>query len=53
MQADEAAKLSEFGILNGETTRSQTTDILEQVKLLEQETGIRLDGRKVLAHRGP
>ena len=49
LQADEAAKLSEFGILNGETTRSQTTDILEQVKLLEQETGIRLDGRKVLA----
>ena len=49
LQAGEAAKLSEFGILNGETTRSQTIDILEQVKLLEQETGIRLDGRKVLA----
>ena len=49
LQAGEAAKLSEFGILNGETTRSQTTDILEQVKLLEQETGIRLDGRKILA----
>lgn len=49
LQAGEASKLSEFGILNGETTRSQTTDILEQVKLLEQETGIRLDGRKILA----
>lgn len=49
LQAGEAAKLSEFGILNGETTRSQTTDILEQVKILEQETGIRLDGRKILA----
>ena len=49
LQAGEAAKLSEFGILNDETTRSQTIDILEQVKLLEQETGIRLDGRKVLA----
>ena len=49
LQAGEAAKLSEFGVLNGETTRSQTTDILEQVKILEQETGIRLDGRKILA----
>ena len=49
LQANEAAKLAEFGILNGESTRSQTIDILEQVKLLEQETGIRLDGRKVLA----
>lgn len=49
LQAGEAAKLGEFGILNGETTRSQTIDILEQVKVLEQETGIRLNGRKILA----
>jgi len=49
LQAEQAAKLAEFGTLNGEETRSVTTDILEQVALLEKETGIRLEGRKILA----
>ncbi len=49
MQAEESAKLAEFGTLNGENTRSLTNDILEQVAVLEQETGIRLDGRKILS----
>ena len=49
MQAEESARLAEFGILNGENTRSLTTDILEQVAVLEQETGVRLDGRKILS----
>ena len=49
MQAEESAKLAEFGTLNGENTRSLTADILEQVAVLEQETGVRLDGRKILS----
>ena len=49
MQAEESARLAEFGILNGENTRSLTADILEQVAVLEQETGVRLDGRKILS----
>ena len=49
LQAEEAAKLAEFGTLNGEETRSLTEDILEQSAILEKETGIRLDNRKVLS----
>jgi len=49
LQAEEAANLTRFGILNKETTRSQMVDIVEQVELLKQQTGIQLDGRKVLA----
>ena len=49
LQADEAAKLAEFGTLNGEETRSLTEDILDQVAVLEKETGLRLDSRKVLS----
>lgn len=49
LQAEEAAKLAEFGTLNGEETRSLTEDILEQTAILEKETGLRLDSRKVLS----
>ena len=49
LQGGEAAKLAEFGMIQGTSTREATTDILQQVKLLEQETGIRLEGRKILA----
>lgn len=49
LQAEEAARLAEFGTLNGEETRSLTEDILEQTAILEKETGLRLDSRKVLS----
>ena len=49
LQGGEASKIAEFGMMQGTSTREATTDILKQVKLLEQETGIRLEGRKILA----
>ena len=49
LQGEEAAKLAEFGILNEKSTNNVTTGILEQVALLEKETGIRLEGRKILS----
>jgi hypothetical protein len=49
LQEEEAAKLAEFGILNEKSTNNVTTGILEQVALLEKETGIRLEGRKILS----
>ena len=49
LQGEESAKLAEFGILNEKSTNNVTTGILEQVALLEQETGIRLEGRKILS----
>ena len=49
LQADEAAKLTKFSISQGKSSRELTESILDQVVALEKETGIRLDGRKVLA----
>ncbi|MDC6465012.1 hypothetical protein PQZ39_01120 [bacterium] len=49
LQGEEAAKLNQFGILNNEGTKNQNIAILEQVALLEKNTGLQLDGRKILS----
>ena len=49
LEASQSAKLVKYAIAKGKPVRKITTEILDQVKLLEKETGIRLDGRKVLA----
>jgi len=48
LSAEEASKIGALGIMNNKTTEEATEEILQQVKLLEAETGIRLDGRKIL-----
>ena len=47
--ADEAAELNRQSILTGKSTDDITAGILDSVVALEKETGIRLNGRKVLA----
>jgi hypothetical protein len=49
LQGKEAASLIGLGILNNKTNKEITSEILNQVSALEAETGIRLDGRKLLA----
>lgn len=49
LQNSEAASLVEFGILQNKEQGQITSEILDQVVALEKESGIRLDGRKVLA----
>ena len=49
MQADEAAQLTKFSISQGKPARQLTEEILDQVVALEKQTGIRLDGRKVIS----
>ena len=49
LQSSEAAGLVEFGILQNKEQSQVTSEILDQVVALEKESGIRLDGRKVLA----
>ena len=49
MEADEAAKLTKFSISQGKPARQLTEEILDQVAALEKQTGIRLDGRKVIS----
>jgi len=48
LESSEAAKLNKFAIGRGKSTEKTTIEILDQVAALEKETGIRLDGRKVL-----
>ncbi len=48
LESSEAAKLTKFAIGKDKSTRKATIEILDQVAALEKETGIRLDGRKVL-----
>jgi hypothetical protein len=49
LEAGQSAKLVKYAIGKEKPVRKITTEILDQVKALEKETGIRLDGRKVLA----
>jgi len=49
LEAGQSAKLVKYAISKEKPVRKITTEILDQVKALEKETGIRLDGRKVLA----
>lgn len=49
MEADEAAKLTKFSISQEKPARQLTEEILDQVAALEKQTGIRLDGRKVIS----
>jgi hypothetical protein len=49
LQGDEAAKLIRYGIVQNKTQNELTTEILDQVVALEQQTGIQLKGQKVLA----
>jgi hypothetical protein len=48
LESSEAAKLTKFAIGKDKSTKKATIEILDQVAALEKETGIRLDGRKVL-----
>lgn len=48
LESSESAKLTKFAIGKGKSTEKATIEILDQVAALEKETGIRLDGRKVL-----
>jgi hypothetical protein len=49
LQSEEASSLVGLGILNGKTNQEVTGEILDQVVALDKQTGIRLDGRKILA----
>ena len=49
LQSEEASNLVGLGILNGKTNQEVTGEILDQVVALDKQTGIRLDGRKILA----
>jgi hypothetical protein len=49
LQGDEAANLIKYGIVQNKTQNELTTEILDQVVALEQQTGIQLKGQKVLA----
>lgn len=49
LQGKEATSLVGLGILNNKTNKEITSEILDQVNALEAETGIRIDGRKLLA----
>ncbi len=49
LSADEAAELNRQSILTGKSTDDITSGILDSVVALEKETGIRLNGKKVLA----
>jgi len=48
LQGEEAASLLKLGIATGKSTKVVTEEILNSVAGLEQETGIRLEGQKVL-----
>lgn len=48
LEAEEAAKLVKFSISEGKSSRQLTEEILDQVVALEKQTGIRIDGRKVI-----
>ena len=48
LENDEAAQALKYSLLSGESQRDITIGILDQVSALETETGIRLDGKKVL-----
>jgi len=49
LQGDEAANLIKYGIVQNKTQNELTTEILDQVVALEQQTGIQLKGQKILA----
>jgi len=49
LQSKESSELVKLGILNNKSNEQITGEILNQVKGLEKETGIRLDGRRILA----
>lgn len=49
LQSDEVANLIKFGIVQNKTQNELTTEILDQVVALEQQTGIQLKGQKILA----
>ena len=44
----QAASIQKNAMLSNQTAEESTKEILQQVKLLEAETGIRVDGRQVL-----
>ena len=48
LESSESAKLVKYAISKEKPVRKVTEEILDQVAALEKETGIRLDGRKVL-----
>ena len=48
LSSKEAANINKFSVLTGEDTRDITAGILDNVTALEKETGIRLDGRKIV-----
>ncbi len=49
LSSEEAAELNRQSILTGKSTDEITTGVLDTVVALEKETGIRLNGKKVLA----
>ena len=48
LSAEQAAEINRYSVLTGKDTKKITTGILDNVKALEKETGIRLDGQKIV-----
>ena len=48
LSSQEAAGIAKFSILNNKSSRDQTEEILDQVVGLQKQTGIQLDGRKIV-----
>lgn len=48
LQAEEAARITQLGLLSGKSTQQETNDVFEQVAGLNQQLGLRLSGRDVL-----
>ena len=48
LSAEEAAELNRYSVLTGKDTKKITTGILDNVAALEKETGIRLNGQKIV-----
>ncbi|MDA9268149.1 hypothetical protein N9P60_00125 [bacterium] len=48
LSSQEAAGMAKFSILNNKSSRDQTEEILDQVVGLQKQTGIQLDGRKIV-----
>ena len=48
LSAEEAANLNRYSVLTGKDTKKITTGILDNVAALEKETGIRLNGQKIV-----
>jgi len=48
LSAEEAAEINRYSVLTGKDTKKITTGILDNVAALEKETGIRLNGQKIV-----